>query len=376
MKLLYTILGTYNSGGMERVLANKANYLARHGYEITIVTTDQKNRKPYFKLDPSIRLIDLGINYTDDLGKGFISRGISFLKKNIEHKRKLKKLLFQIKPDITVSMFDNDASFIPDINDGSKKVLEIHFSRFKRIQYGRKGIWKLIDNYRSKADLKTVKRFDRFVVLTEEDKGYWGELPNIQVIQNANSFESDLKAKLENKQVLAIGRFDYQKGFDDLIEIWSKVYEKYPNWRLNIFGHGPLKEKYEYLIRSLKLQDVVSLHPPTSDIKSVYLEHSILAMTSRYEGLPMVLLEAQVCGLPMVSYTCKCGPKDIITSGENGYLIREGNNDEFAERLIQLMEDAYFRKELGKAAALNSVNYQEQHIMAQWMTLFTDLIQK
>lgn len=373
MRIVYTILGTFNSGGMERVLANKANYLSTRGYDVSIVTTDQKNRKSFFELDSSIKLYDLGINYTDDLHKGILTRGISYLNKQKKHKKNLKDLLFRIKPEIAISMFDNDANFITDIDDGSKKVLEIHFSRFKRLQYGRKGIWKIIDSYRNKADLKTVGKFDHFIVLTEEDKGYWGDLPNIQVIPNANSFESETSSPLLNKSVIAIGRFDYQKGFDDLIKSWSIVQKSRPDWKLNIYGHGPLERELKNLITSLNLTDSVQLHAPTKDIKSVYLNHSILAMTSRYEGLPMVLLEGQVCGLPMVSYACKCGPKDIITNGKNGFLVDEGNKEDFAEKLMILMSDEAQRINMGKESFANSKNFSEHKVMEQWIKLFKSL---
>ena len=106
--------------------------------------------------------------------------------------------------DVVVSMFGNDASILPGINDGSRTVLEIHFSRFKRQQYGRKGIWKIVDDIRSRNDLKVVSKFDRFVVLTEEDKGYWGDLQNIQVIPNARTFVFDRPAELTEKKVVAV----------------------------------------------------------------------------------------------------------------------------------------------------------------------------
>ena len=96
-------------------------------------------------------------------------------------------LLKELKPDIVISMFCNDASFIPSIKDGSKKILEIHFSRFKRLQYGRKGLWRLADWWRYKTDARVVSRFDKFVVLTHEDKEYWGNLRNMCVIPNART---------------------------------------------------------------------------------------------------------------------------------------------------------------------------------------------
>lgn len=373
MKIVYTILGTFNSGGMERVLANKANYLAQMGYEITIITTDQKDRPAFFALHDNIRCIDLGINYTDDANKGTISKAFSFLKRQKLHKRKLQQVLVAIKPQITISMFDNDASFISKIEDGSKKIAEIHFSRFKRLQYGNKGIKGFVDKIRSQQDYKIAKGFNKFIVLTHEDKTYWKGLDNIRVIPNANSFESDRQAQLAHKEVIAIGRYDYQKGFDELIHIWKSVADKFPEWKLKIYGQGPLKEEFQRLIQSLELESSILLLPPTKNIKQAYLDSSILVMTSRYEGLPMVLLEGQVCGLPMIAYSCKCGPKDIITDGSNGFLIEEGNRSDFSEKLIRLMEDASLRTRMGNASVVNAKAYAEDKIMNMWINLFKEI---
>jgi len=372
MKLVYSILGTFNSGGMERVLANKANYLSNLGYSVTIITTDQKNRDHYFKLNSNIKCIDLGINYTDDIDKSTFSKVFSFLIKQKRHHKALKQVLLQLKPDIVISMFDNDSNFLYKINDGSKKIIEIHFSRFKRMQYGRRGLFKWIDLYRSSQDLHIVKKYDRFVVLTEEDKEYWGKLANIEVIPNANSFVPHTCALLNNRKVLAVGRFDYQKGFEDLIRAWAIVNKEHPDWILNIYGQGPLKQNFEQLISSLALSNVLFLHEPTKNIEEIYVEHSILAMTSRYEGLPMVLLEAQSCGLPLVAYACKCGPKDIIKN--NGILVEEGNIQIMARSLILLINDNFLRKEMGNISQKNANNYTEELIMKKWIVLFNRLL--
>ena len=185
MRIVYLIAGTYRAAGMERVLANKANWWAAHGHEVHILTTDQRGRPSAFAMDPSINMLDLGINYEENNGASFLSKVLKYPGKQWRHRRRLTKALKTIKADIVVSMFCNDVSFLPKIQDGSRKVLEVHFSRFKRLQYGRKGLWALADRLRSRTDLEHVRAFDRFVVLTEEDKGYWGDLPNIVVIPNS-----------------------------------------------------------------------------------------------------------------------------------------------------------------------------------------------
>ena len=373
MKLLYCIAGTCHSGGMERVLANKANYLARHGYEVVIVTTDQRGLPPFFPLDGQIRCIDLGINYEENNGKPFANKLLHYPLKQYRHKKRLAAILEQEKPDVTISMFCNDAGFITRINDGSKKVLEIHFSKFKRLQYNRKGLWRLADLWRSRQDEKTVRRFDKFVVLTEEDKGYWGNLPNITVIPNANTFATSQAAALENKKVIAIGRYTYQKGFERLIEAWNILSPEFPGWKLDIIGNGEERDKLQDLIHAYHLDGQVTLVSPTKSIDKVYLDASLLAMSSRYEGLPMVLLEAQAFGLPIVSFACKCGPKDIVTDGETGFLAAENDIKGLAQQMAKLMENTQLRKQMGRKAKEASRRYAEDAVMAKWMELFGSL---
>lgn len=376
MKIVYCILGTYNSGGMERVLANKTNYLVNQGHEIFIITSDQKNRSPYFKLDNRIHQIDLAINYTDHVGKGLVSRSLTFLSKQRQHKKKLKEQLTSIKADVCVSMFDYEVSFLPQIDDSSKKVLEIHFSRFKRIQYGRKGILGVIDKLLSKRDKKLASKYDKFVVLTHEDKSYWGEMENIGVIPNANSFEPLQSADLFQKRAIAVGRYDYQKGFEDLIDIWKLIEDKVSGWRLDIYGHGPLKDDLQQQIDRLNLNESVFLRNPVKEIEKEYLNSAVVLMTSKYEGLPMALLEGQVCGLPMISYTCKCGPKDIISPGVNGFLAAEGDKESFSQYLLKVLKNDSLRISLGMNAKENSKNFQQDVIMNQWNTLFKSLLGK
>lgn len=373
MKIVYNIAGTSNSGGMERVLANKANWLVEHEYEVIIVTTDQRGENPFFPLDKRIQCHDLGINYEENNGKSFFNKLIHYPFKQYKHKKRLSALLKRLKADIVISMFCNDASFLPFIQDGSRKVLEIHFSRFKRLQYGRKGLWKWADGYRSKQDVKIASRFDRFVVLTEEDKGYWGDLKNLCVIGNARTFVSSQPASLENKKVIAVGRYSYQKGFDRLISAWSKVCQELDGWKLHLVGDGELRESLLQQINELKLSESVVLGKAEMDMLSVYQSASILAMSSHYEGLPMVLLEAQAVGLPIVSFACKCGPKDVVEDGVDGFLVEEGDVDALTNRLLMLMKDEDLRKRMGTAAFARSERYTEERIMKQWMDLFDEV---
>lgn len=376
MKLLYCIHSTFNSGGMERVLANKANYLAKKGYEITIATTEQGGKLPFYALDDSIKSIDLRINYASDNNKGVITKGVNYFIKKQRHKVRLSKLINEIQPDIVISMFGNESSFLCDIKDGSKKILEIHFSRYFRNQYERKGIWRLIDSFRNKQDEFFARNFDSFIVLTHEDKKYWGELNNITVIPNAAINLSDDKASLDRHSLIAVGRLTYQKGYDRLVHSWKIVHDIYPNWNLDIYGSGELHNDLTSLIEELGLSECVRIFNPINDIVNAYLEHSALILSSRYEGLPMVILEAMSCGLPIIAYTCKCGPKDVISNGIDGFLVEEGNIEDLANKIVQIIENTDLRKSMGVNAIEKSRLYSEEIIMEKWLSLFDYLLNK
>lgn len=373
MRIVYCIAGTYNSGGMERVLANKANWLVQNGYEVSVLTTDQKGRASFFEMDSRIKLYDLGVNYEDNNGKSFLNKLLHYPFKQLKHRRALKRILPELKADVVISMFCNDASILTKIKDGSKKVLEIHFSRFKRLQYGRKGFWKIADELRSENDLRVVSKFDKFVVLTEEDKGYWGDLDNIQVIPNARSFVVEDPAKLDEKKVIAVGRYCYQKDLGKLIDAWKIVCHTVNDWKLYLVGDGEDREMLQLQIDRLELNDSVVLGRAETDMKTVYKNASMLALSSRYEGLPMVLLEAQAAGLPIVSFKCKCGPKDVIEDGLDGVLVEEGDVEGLAAGMLRLIQDEELRKSMGAAAYQRSERYAEENVMLKWTTLLGDL---
>lgn len=373
MKILYNIATTSHSGGMERVLANKANYLTAHGYEVVIVSTDRFGHPPFFHLDERIRQVNLHIEYEENNGKSLWNKLLHFPLKQWKHKKRLTEVLMRERPDITISMFNHDASFVTRIKDGSVKLLEIHFSKFKRLQYNRKGLWRLVDLWLTKQDEKTTKRFDRFVVLTQEDKENWGCQDNICVIPNANTFSPKQTASLDDKKVIAVGRYSYQKGFDRLINAWKIVDQVCPEWTLEIIGDGDEKPALQNLIDCHELNEKVKLMPATSAIEDVYLGASVVALSSHYEGLPMVLLEAQSFGLPIVAFACQCGPKDIVADGETGFLVPEGDVRQLADRLINVMTNEQLRKTMGKRAKETSRRFEEGAVMQQWIDTFNTL---
>lgn len=379
MKLIYCTHSVCNPGGMERVLVNKVTYLVEKlHWDVSIVMTDQKGRPVFYPLPKGVRMTDLGINYSDDNAKHPMGKIFGYLLKRRTHRKRLTELLMKEKADVVVSLYPSESSFIPEIKDGSKKVLELHYCKFFRLQYGRSSLLGWIDRWRTKQDERIVSRFDKFIVLTKEDKGYWGNLPNIEVIPNAAKFIGNTYSDVLRHRVIAVGRMDYQKGFDRLVCAWEIVQccGRFNDWHLDIFGQGEWRDMLQQMIDERGLGASVALNAPTKSIGREYADSAMLVMSSNYEGFPMVMIEAMACGLPVVSFDFKCGPKDIINNNENGILVQNGDIQGLADAMMRLMEDESMRKRMSEEAKKVVDTYSEETVMKQWTKLFESLVEK
>lgn len=374
MKIIYCLAGTFNSGGMERIVAEKANWLARNGYDIVIVTTEQKGRKDFFPLEKNVTRIDLDILYSETNDFSPLKKIIARSRRIKMHRKRLTELLLKEAADIVISTFGNEIGFLSRIKDGSKKIAEIHFARWFRLQLNRKGIWRLIDKYLTWKDVNIVNTYDRFVCLTQEDKLNWHNVSNLVVIPNFIKSKSVPPAILDFKSMIAVGRLSYQKGYDRLIDAWKIVHDKYPEWKLNIFGNGELECEIADQILKNGLQESIYIFPPTHDIISEYLRNSALVSSSRYEGLPMVFLEAMNCGLPIISFTCQCGPKDIIIDKYNGILVNDSDIRGLADAIMLVISSKHERKVMGQNAYFKAQEYSQEIVMAQWVELFNSIV--
>lgn len=359
------------------MLLNKVVWFREHtDWEIVIVTTDQKNRPTFYPFPEGVRMVDLGVNYSDDNGKGFFAKFFGYIKRRRLHKRLFHRLLKAEKPDVVDCFYPGECSFVPALKDGSKKVMELHQSKLFHHQYNRSGLMGLADKIRAKMDERLVRKFDSFVVLTEEDAQMWGDVPNIKVIPNAAKFISDGYSNCEEKRVIAVGRLDYQKSFDRLIEAWGLVQktDKYSDWHLDIFGQGEWRDMLQQMIEEKKIANTTHINSPTSQIGKEYAKSSMLVMSSHYEGFPMVMIEAMACGLPVVTFDYKCGPRDIIYHESNGLLVKDGDIAGLAEALMRLMDDKDLRQKMGENAKLVVERYAEDRVMGEWQKLYKKLL--
>ena len=278
-----------------------------------------------------------------------------------------------IHPDITISLLRREINFLNDIKDGSRKIGELHVNRanYRNFEAGDTNIIKnVFSKFWMRSLVSKLNRLDKFVVLTNEDRQAWSELSNVSVIPDPLSFIPVKKSTLTQKRIIAVGRYVYQKGFDLLLQAWSKVEKEHPDWQLAIFGDGD-RTPYQQQMHKLGIDSSrCHLNGPTLDIQQEYVNSSLFVFSSRFEGFGMVLVEAMACGLPVVSFACPCGPKDIVTDGVDGFLVENGNVNALADKLSLLMYDENLRLSMSIAGQTNARRFEMQQIAECWKALF------
>lgn len=374
IKLLYCIPSLENSGGTERMLVNKVNYLAKlNKYKIYIVLTETQSKKPYYKLEDSIEVINTNINFEDDYKYNIIKRFILYNKKINLYKHKLTEILLLIKPHYTTTLLSHEIDFIGDIKDGSIKIGECHFNRNFRLQfvkYNTNNLIKILIAYFRNLILPYyVNKLDTLICLTKEDYQAWKTIRNKQVIPNFISFKTEKKSDLTNKRLICVGRYTKQKGFDLLLRIWGNIHKKYPDWELRIYGDGIERRFLEDYVCQNNLTNVYLEHT-VSDVVTKFIDSSIFIMPSRFEGFGLVLVEAMECGLPVVAFDCSYGPSDIINNNKDGFLIPQGNLELMQKKIEELINSFDLRYNLSKNAVVKAEQYSIENIIKQWINLY------
>jgi Glycosyltransferase len=378
MKIVYLYPALTTVGGADRIITEKANYLAEKcGYEVYIITAHQNGKPLFFPLFQKVKHIDLGVDFNKQYNHSFIIRGWIYFKLLRIYKRKLTKTLHSIHPDFTITTISRDIDFLTSIKDGSKKIAEAHTTKknLRNLQamIDKGGGYKIIGEAWTRKMEKAIRRFDALVVLTEHDAKEWKGVKNAVIIPNSLPFYPEKINYKNNRKAISIGRLEIEKGHDRLIEVWELVVKKHPDWSLDIYGEGTLKEFLLNQIKNKKIENNINIIAPVSNISEKYNESSFYIMTSRYEGFGMVLVEAMAHGLPCVSYDCPDGPRCIINDGEDGYLIKDGDVQQMVEKICYLIEHENEIKEMGKKARINVLRYKNNVIMPQWVSLFNQL---
>ena len=174
---------------------------------------------------------------------------------------------------------------------------------------------------------------------------------------------------MESKQILSVGRLTHQKGFDLLCEVAKEVLAQNPEWTWVIIGEGEDRAMLEQKIKEYHLENRLILEGNQKEMEPYYRNSSLYVMTSRYEGLPMTLLEAKSYQLPIVSFDCQTGPVDIIQDSVDGYLINDFNQKEMVNRINHLIQDQALRASLSQQSQINLHKFEMENIIPKWINI-------
>ena len=353
MNIIYVIEDYSENGGVERIVSDKANTLStQYHHNVTLISVYRDNRKEQFKLDDGINLIHLDVPFAKRTTNSII-RLISRLYTIFIAIVRLNKEINGLHPDIIFFTTTLGAILLPFCRTKARKIYESHLAR----------------NFNpfNKLFFLTEQKAERIVCLTSGDAKEYKYAKRVDIIPN---FIDEVNIHVKDygvKKAIAVGRLEYQKGFDILIDCWKEISRQYPDWQLDIYGEGSCREELQQQIYSLELGDRVKLCGRNDNIIEVYPQYSLHLMTSLYEGQGIVLLEAQACGLPSVVFDYQYGAKDIVSNGYNGLLIEQGNRKLFIEAAIKMMSSEELREKYGKNALEIGKRYSKENIFNKWI---------
>lgn len=378
MKIRFLMLSAYNVGGAIRSMLNQANALAEAGYDVEVVSLFRRKKRPAFRVDRRITmrtLINERRGPRHRLIYGFLSRygSRAIPKDEPRHAR------FSLASDLVLRRY------LGSLRDGvviaGRPALNIAIARFTSSRVVRIGEDHL--NFRTyrpglvAAMRKWYPKLDAVTVLTSATaEAYEQELgPGVrtELLPNMLPTAGAARAPLENRVVIAAGRLTRQKGFDLLIDAYASVARKHPDWELRIYGSGILRNDLAKQIADKNLTEHVKLMGQTKKLHKAMADASIYVLSSRFEGFPMVLLEAMTHGLPVVAYDCHTGPADILTDGHDGVLVKPRDRRALARALSDLMADQDRMRTLGANALETVAEYDPSHMTPRLAKIFADL---
>ncbi len=384
MKIHFLVFDIFGMGGTGRTVLNVANYLAQNQYDIEIISVFRHRNKGFFEIDPRIKITVLhDIVERDknraDLKTKFANK-LSKMKSRLIHPDDEAHHLFSALTDIKMY------NYIKSIDSGILITTRPSFNIFAT-KYANKGIpivgqehlnFQIYPERLKKSIMDCYPKLDYLITLTDDDTADYQKLfegASLQIRKITNSVPplNSKYSNLEEKVIMAAGRLAPQKGFDLLIESFRTVVDKHPDWKLKIFGFGREKNNLQDLIHRHGLYNNVMLMGPTKNIDIELSNSSIYALSSRFEGFGMVIVEAMQCGVPVVSFDCPKGPAEIIRNNQDGLLIKDGDVDAFAEGLKALIEDKEKRKRFAKLGLKNVKRYEIKNIGRLWEELIKEL---
>jgi glycosyltransferase involved in cell wall biosynthesis len=354
--------------GAERVTANLANSWAAAGLDVVVVTAAPQSEDA-FALDPRVRRISFDM---PGVGSGLID-GVA---RTVERARRLRAVLREVRPDVAIGIM-NVASVILAL--AARGLKDLRSIGTEHNFPGRDPL----DPVRSLLRRYTYGWLDSVVVLTQESADWiraHTAARTIRVIPNAAQWPLPCsEPRVEpsrpegRRRIVAVGRLTPQKGFERLVEAFSRVSDQHPRWDVVILGDGPDRVELEELVRARGLTDRFRLAGWAGNIGEWYENSDIFALSSRYEGFPCALAEAMAHGVPAVSFDCDTGPRDIVRDGIDGLLVRADDVTALADSLDRLMSDEALRARFAVCAVESRARFSKERILAEWARLFEDL---
>ena len=348
------------AGGVERVASNMSIYLSKFKdeYTVEIISIFKKNSVVPYPIPDNVT-----IKYLCPKNYYSLDTIIKKLKSNIVmlYSLTLASLKYG-KDDILISNMANISDYLSLLK---------FYKRFKLICF--EHTYHAVFGKLSQFVIKTMFRnADCVVTLTNSEKEFYKKLfKKVICIPNALSFYPLDKAKYQSKRVVSIGRLSTEKGFLELLPVYEKLAKKFPDWEFAIFGSGSLETEIKNKMNGYP--DNVKLYPSTKTIQNEMLNSSIYVCSSLTEAFPMVMLEAMACGLPVVSYDCPCGPREIIRHEEDGILVTERNPQLLEQALEKLMVNECLWQSFSNSAKFNIKRFLPNTIFDKWINLINTI---
>ncbi len=359
MRIAYIVEDFSICGGVERIVSQKAGLFASKGHDVTIISVYKDHRPVNYPVDKSVKIVFLDVPMAKKKDNRLITsfNRISVL---IKATIKLNKAIKKIKPNVLFFTTTLGALLLPLCRTKATKIYESHLPR----------LFNPYNNFFSIME----RRADMIICLTEGDKMEYRHAKKVEIIPNFIDIPSLSVKDYNVKKAVAVGRLEHQKGFDILIDCWKEVIRVFPDWHLDIYGEGSLKQELQQQINFLGINDNITLCGHCDNMMEKYTEYSLHIMTSRYEGLPMTLIEAQACALPSVVFNFQYGASDFIEDSVNGYLVRQNDRVSLTKQLVYIMNDAALRMKQGKEARHKALKFSKENIMHKWIELLNGLI--